>query len=417
MNNKISFYKDFISSRRLGLIALLETHVKQENASFVAKTVAPRFSWLFNYDCHYNGRIWIGWDPNFWKVTALKTHAQHISCEVTSLASKVSFFASFIYASTDYLVRRNLWSDLLDFKAHILPISAPWVLSGDFNVCLNLNEMNTPNSYGIEMRDFKDAVDALDVFDLNFSVKYFTWWDCNYDCPNLRKLDRVLVNVDWTNIVPMSTTIFSPRGLSDHSPALTSLGIATKKLIKPFQVFQHVLEHKDFLSTVQNAWNVDVHGDPWFVLTSKIRRVKLALKNLNSSCGDLHAAVIQARASLSHFQENLPERPAFDLFAAEGVLCSNLHNALAVEETFLKQKSRINWLNLGDGNNEFFHRACKNRWNTNKIMVLEDNAGNSCTSHEDIAHIATDYFKNILGTSSPVDSLPIEMDLPSISEA
>ena len=96
LNNKIAFYKDFIASNKLGLIALVETHVKQDSASFVSNLIAPKLNWLFNYDCHHNGRIWLGWDPVMWSISDIRTHAQHISCKVSSVESNINFYASFI---------------------------------------------------------------------------------------------------------------------------------------------------------------------------------------------------------------------------------------------------------------------------------------------------------------------------------
>jgi hypothetical protein len=49
----------------------------------------------------------------------------------------------------------------------------------------------------------------------------------------------------------------------------------------------------------------------------------------------------------------------------------------AAEENFHKQKSRVNWLNLGDGNNTFFHNSVKIRNSSNLIKMLKDDKGNS----------------------------------------
>jgi hypothetical protein len=48
----------------------------------------------------------------------------------------------------------------------------------------------------------------------------------------------------------------------------------------------------------------------------------------------------------------------------------------AAEENFLKQKSRNMWLNLGDGNNSFFHKSVKARNSFNLIKILKDEEGN-----------------------------------------
>lgn len=104
-----------------------------------------------------------------------------------------------------------------------------------------------------------------------------------------------------------------------------------------------------------------------------------------------------------------------DRLGIEEMLCAKLQSALSAEEVFLRQKSRIQWLDLGDGNNSFFHRACKNRWNTNKILMLEDNLGNIQTSHRDIAATATNFFEDLLGTSKHVEPFDWNIDLPCLS--
>lgn len=120
LNNKSAFARDFIRNNNLSLIALLETHVKQENSQAIASFVAPGFNWLFNYDHHQNGRIWIGWNPAIWSIEALETHTQHISCRATLLASHISFVSSFIYALNTDIERRLLGMTWASFTPILL---------------------------------------------------------------------------------------------------------------------------------------------------------------------------------------------------------------------------------------------------------------------------------------------------------
>lgn len=416
LNNKISFYKDFIASNKIGLIALLETHVKQESAPFVSNLVASRFQWLFNYDHHYNGRIWLGWDPELWKISDCTTHAQHISCNITSIGTGISFFASFIYASNDHLERRILWRDLLQLKSTQFSTGIlPWIFTGDFNVCLNLDEISTDSVISLDMREFRDVVNSLEISDLNYSGKFFTWWDCNPHSPLHKKLDRVMVNDAWLTVFPLSRAQFLSRGLSDHSPGLIFLGHCFGRLRKPFQVFNFIIDHPEFLSKVADAWNENIRGDPWFVLSMKLKRAKAALKLLNSASGNLHDAVISARNALLAFQDTLPNTPSASLLLQESLLCSSLQKAINLEESFLRQKSRVRWLSLGDGNNSFFHKSCRSRWNSNKILLLEDDAGNSYSDPKSIAAVAVNYYKGLLGSDHPVDRVDFSFDLPKLS--
>ncbi|XP_074364627.1 uncharacterized protein LOC141705634 [Apium graveolens] len=338
LNNKISFARDFISNFNFGLIALLETHVKQELANSISFSIAPRFRWFFNYDSHYNGRIWLGWDPNLWDVRILASNAQHVSCSVTKIGSNKSFFASFIYAFNTAVDRRQLWSGVLDFHSSNLSNSeAPWALLGDFNVCL----------HGSEIEGGSEALERI------------------------------------------------------H---------------KPFQVFQHVINSPDFSAIVSDAWNFAVEGDPWYVVSTKLKRVKIALKGLNREKGNLHTLVDEARTNLKNFQNALPDCPSSDQLLEEAGYCAALSLALHNEEVFLRQKSRVNWLKAGDNNNRFFFNSCKSRWNVNKLLALEDEHGEVFTSHKDISMLAVNYFSNLLGKSSNVTPFDSSVPLVQLSE-
>lgn len=192
LNNKISFVKDFISNKKIGILALLETHVQNDSANFISSSVAPSFSWLFNYDCHYNGRIWVGWDPSIWKIQPLMHSSQHISCSVLHIASNDQFFVSFIYALNTPEERRQLWRDLsyLQNSITVNDNTPPWTLLGDFNVCLNANEsLGESLRFTTGMQEFKDFLEQSDTTDLRFSGNLFTWWESSKTKPVYKKLD------------------------------------------------------------------------------------------------------------------------------------------------------------------------------------------------------------------------------------
>lgn len=418
LHNKVSFVKDFVSMNKIGLIALLETHVKQENASFISSLVASRFCWMFNYDHHRNGRIWFGWDPTLWRVSQIFSSAQQISCHVSRLDYSDGCILSMIYAYNTGQDRRQLWAELHNLQSLILVngISPPWCLIGDFNTFLNHNETNgSMPSRTASILEFRSCLNQLGVTDLRFTGQLLTWWDSNTDHPTMRKLDRVLVNDSWLALFSLSIASFLPKGLSDHCPATVSIGSTPERIFKPFQIFQHIIDDDLFLPTVREAWQTQVLGNPWFILTTKLKRVKMALKTLNVRRGNLTGLVASARSALNSFQESLPLVPSTDQLEEDCRLRRSLSIALANEEKLLHQKSRVKWLKYGDGNNSFFFNSCRGRWNTNKLLSLEDDYGVIHTSHRDISNVAVSYFKNILGTPNVVEDFPLDISLPSLS--
>lgn len=419
LNTKLAFVKDFISTNKLSLCALLETHVKKENCTFVSSYISTRFSWLFNYEFHANGRIWFGWDPLVWKVSHVKSSAQHISCFVSRLDGTCKCLISMIYAYNDTIDRRVLWSDLFTIQNDVLigENCLPWVLLGDFNSFIDASETSGVVPRRTEaMVEFKQCIQQLGVVDLQFRGQFFTWWDNNVSNPLYRKLDRVLVNDKWLEVFDLSTASFLPRGLSDHSPAAVHLGVNQDRVYKPFQIFNHLIEHDQFLNVVAAAWEIEVTGNPWFILTTKLKNVKSALKSLNRVVGNLHQEVIKARDDLLNFQRSLSSSPSLLQREQELILSSKLNDVLKVEETLLKQKSRITWLQKGDGNNSYFFNSCKGRWNSNKLLSLDDDLGVTHTSHKAIAKTAVEYFTKLVGTSSEVEDFPDHLNFTTITD-
>lgn len=70
----------FICTNNIDFMGLLETKVKVQNALGTSKNINKNWKWLFNYDHNYNGRVWVGWNPNVWVVFLHSMSAQHITC-------------------------------------------------------------------------------------------------------------------------------------------------------------------------------------------------------------------------------------------------------------------------------------------------------------------------------------------------
>lgn len=144
LHNKLSFVHDFIVNNNLSLFAVLETHVKEGDARSLSSSIHRRFQWLFNYEHHSNGRIWLGWDPVIWSVRPLSSSAQQVSCIVSRIADNISFFLTVVYAFNDRMDMRALWSDLQNFNNLFCADGEKWCLLGDFNTYLLNTESSGP---------------------------------------------------------------------------------------------------------------------------------------------------------------------------------------------------------------------------------------------------------------------------------
>lgn len=68
------------------------------------------------------------------------------------------------------------------------------------------------------------------------------------------------------------------------------------------------------------------------------------------------------------------------------------------EEEFWKTKSRINWLMEGDANTKFFHTSTLNRRRRNKILALQNEAGEWIDDHKGIEDVTFQFYSSIFTT-------------------
>lgn len=246
------------------------------------------------------------------------------------------------------------------------------------------------------MEDFKDCLDSLGVDDIRGVGPLFTWWNCQTARPIHRKLDRALGNDSWFSNFSLAQANYGPRGLSDHSPVMLQLGTQSSFLKKPFQFFNHLLKVEGFRDCVFTAWNQNNQGNPFTVFTDKLKRTKKALISLNRTLGNLFSSVKLATEDLHHIQSLLQANPLDPaLITQEQRAIQTLWTALDMEEILMQQKSRANWLQLGDRNSRFFFNSVKNRWNRNKILSIHDANGELVQGQQAVESVAVDYFVDL----------------------
>ncbi|GKB59361.1 hypothetical protein Tco_0915547 [Tanacetum coccineum] len=108
---------------------------------------------------------------------------------------------------------------------------------GDFNAALNMEDSFSCSSrMNSAMCDFKDCIENIDVFDINYFGLHYTWNQKSKGNGGiLKKLDRIMGNNEFSDLFPASYALFQPYRISDHSPSVLKIPSLTHSKPKMFR--------------------------------------------------------------------------------------------------------------------------------------------------------------------------------------
>lgn len=89
----------FISSNNISFMSCIETKLKVQNSLIISKRINRTWTWIFNYEHHYNDRIWAGNDPTIWNIYVHSKTSQTITYFVTFIEKQIHFAVTFCLCS------------------------------------------------------------------------------------------------------------------------------------------------------------------------------------------------------------------------------------------------------------------------------------------------------------------------------
>ncbi|XP_035838027.1 uncharacterized protein LOC118485720 [Helianthus annuus] len=355
----------------------METHVDSSNVSKVCQKVFNSWFWTTNASCCTKGtRIMLGWDPNVVDVMVLSQSDQVVHTQVIFKLDKKSLFCSFVYAENHYMNRRSLWQNLCGHSVFMK--DKQWALMGDFNASLFLDDSSAGTSrYNIGSREFKECINTIEVFDVNSTGLHFTWTNNHQRGGTIfKKLDRIMCNINCITVFPNVGAFFHPFQVSDHAPCILKLPGITREKPRPFKFVNLIAEKHGFLDEVNLIWNKEMTGFHMYQIVMKLKLLKTPLRKLFIQQGNLHENVKKARKELDECQGDLDQDPSNgSLLANHSRLLQRYKEAIHDEAMFLQQKSKVDWLNLGDSNTKYFHNVVKAKNHRSRILSIRDSGG------------------------------------------
>ncbi|GJU94038.1 sugar transport protein 13 [Tanacetum coccineum] len=279
------------------------SHASSSNLHRLCSLVFKHWDWTSNGSwCLKGTRIIMGWNRNDVDVVVIN--------------------------QDDQVIHRVVW---------------PWTIMGDFNASLFLDESTASGSkVDIAMREFRDCVNMIKVFDVQRTGLQFTWNQKPKGGDGLlKKLDRVMANSEFQDHFVGAHAIFKPYRVSDHSPAVLCIPMLSRTCPKPFKFFNILTSHDNFSDVVKDVWDQHICGFHMFCVVKKLKCLKKPLRKLLYEKGNLHANVVRIRADLDSIQASLDVDPFnATLREAEAKCVVEFNQAVLLEERLLKQKAK-----------------------------------------------------------------------------
>ncbi|CAL0323863.1 unnamed protein product [Lupinus luteus] len=248
----------------------------------------------------------------------------------------------------------------------------PWNCIGDFNVITGVNEYRGSTLPSrLPSEEFCSFFEEANLIHLPTRGAEFTWSNRRSGLALTEKrLDRSLCNEDWLSFWQQVSCCTLPRVSSYHYPLLLCSTNSNFNGISSFRFLKMWLHHPGISEVVRDSWSQPLCGYPMFIFSTKLKRLKMVLKHWNVNVfGNIHQRVKEAWSNVDTIQNCINDHGLVqDMLNQENLAQINLLKALAIEEDYWKEKSRLNWQISGDRNTSFFHKVTKIRQVTKSML-------------------------------------------------
>jgi hypothetical protein len=184
-----------------------------------------------------------------------------------------------VYASCHIRDKRRLWNDICMSKRGFG--DGLWCVVGDFNSVRNVTERKgvrslSQDSRTLEMREFDDFLESLELVDLPLVGRKYTWFHPNGI--SMSRLDRVLISSSWFGCWGDPMVRVLERDVADHCSLVLRYS-SDDWGPKPFRFKNCWLQSNDFKEVVRLALD-DCLAEGWmsFVLKEKLKSIKGAIR-------------------------------------------------------------------------------------------------------------------------------------------
>ncbi|PWA85231.1 RNA-directed DNA polymerase, eukaryota, Reverse transcriptase zinc-binding domain protein [Artemisia annua] len=242
---------------------MAKSHVATSRLINVCARIFWRWDWTSNGNlCNKGSRIILGWNPDDVDIMVIAQMDQEIIVAEFNISYSIYTWKTMVFA----------WGLQFSsqFGRQIFGISI----------------------VDISMREFKECVEKLEVSDVNKSGLHFTWnQKPKGDHGVLKKIDRVMANLDFNDTFAGANALFQPYRIPNHSPAILRIPKHVKYRPKPLKFSNLLVLHENFKQVVMENWCMDMHGYEMYRVVKNLKHLKKPLRKLLFDKGNLHERV------------------------------------------------------------------------------------------------------------------------------
>lgn len=267
-----------ITENKPDIVCLQETKLNQID-KFSATKFLPRNyrNFFFQPANSLAGGLLTAWNCSTLTASLFSTSQSHLATTFNSTSKNSTISVINIYAPCDE-------HDILQFFEIIAStkenLTGPLMILGNFNIYRFPHENNNDNIIWPAMEAFNTWINNQELIDIDIPNRMYTWTNKQRN-PTLVKLDRVFVNISWTESSSTTEALALTATTSHHTPVLVSISSDTTHS-KNFRIENYWLQMPEFKELVQTDWGRATRTlSNISTLNLKFRRLRARIQNWN----------------------------------------------------------------------------------------------------------------------------------------
>lgn len=255
----------------------------------------------------------------------------------------------------------------------------PMLIGGDFNILRYQEEKNNDRFDTHWPFLFNAVIDSLDLREASMSGRQFTWAN-NRSVPTYEKLDRVLMDTEWELKFPLVTVRALERieALSDHAPIILDSNSTNPATRRPFKFELGWLNRDGFVDMIKNVWERPAVGrTPIQRWIFKIRAMRRHLSGWAKHTNGIYKKEKQRLCTIIDDLDKIAETRTLSQQEIELKNQSNEMVARLLREEEIKyyQRSKADFILMGDSNTRYFQLLANGRHRKKCIHSLQQDEG------------------------------------------